>query len=104
MNLKELLEVSRNTIKEFGKDDIYLLAAGLTYYAFLSLFPLLLLGVTLAGLFLSPEDAAKLIFQGVAEVIPWAADFLYGAIAEVAASRSNAGLAALISIGVLAYS
>src|SRR6476659_4425755 len=103
MNLKELLEVSKNTLREFGKDDISLLAAGLTYYAFLSLFPLLLLGISLAGLFLSPEDAAKLIFQGVAEVIPWATDFLYAAIGEAASSRSNAGLAALISIGVLAF-
>jgi len=62
MNRKELFVVATSTFKEIGKDDIGLLAAGLTYYAFLGLFPLLLAAITLVSLFLTPEDAAKLIY------------------------------------------
>jgi membrane protein len=104
MNRKEFLVVSRNTLKEFGKDDISLLAAGLTYYSFLSVFPLLLLAVTLAGIFLKPEDAAKLIFEDVAKVIPGATTLLSEAVDEAFKNRGNAGLLALAGIGLLVFS
>src|SRR5205823_1030381 len=93
-----------NTLKEFGKDDISLLAAGLTYYSFLSLFPLLLLAVTLAGIFLKPEDATKLIFQDVARVTPGATDLLSEAVADAFNNRTNAGLLALAGIALLIFS
>jgi membrane protein len=104
MNRKELLVVSRNTLKEFGKDDVSLLAAGLTYYSFLSLFPLLLLAVTLAGIFLKPDDATKLIFQDVAIAAPGATDLLSEAVAEAFNNRHNAGLLALAGIVLIAFS
>jgi membrane protein len=104
MNRKELLVVSRNTLKEFDKDDVSLLAAALTYYSFLSLFPLLLLAVTLAGIFLKPEDATKLIFQDVARVIPGATALLSEAVAEAFRNRANAGWLALAGIAILAFS
>jgi membrane protein len=104
MNRKELLVVSKSTVISFGKDDVGLLAAGLTYFSFLSLFPLLLLGVTFAGILLTPQDASKLIFQDVGQAIPGATTLLSQAVDEAFKNRSNAGLLALVSFGLLAFS
>ena len=60
--------------------------------------------LTLAGIFLKPEDATKLIFQDVARVTPGATDLLSEAVAEAFNNRSNAGLLALAGIALLAYS
>ncbi len=46
-------------IKKFGDDRGGALAALLTYYGFLSLFPLLLLGVTVLGFFLGNDPALQ---------------------------------------------
>src|SRR5437773_1002093 len=104
MNLKEVVTVSRSALREFGKDDVSLLAAGLTYYAFFSLFPLLLLAVTLASLILSPEDATKFIFSDVARVTPGATSLLSDAVVKAMENRNNAGLLALIGVATLAFS
>ncbi|MDP9407439.1 MAG: YihY/virulence factor BrkB family protein, partial [Actinomycetota bacterium] len=42
-------EVVKRTIREFKEDDLTLLAAALTYYGVLSLFPALLVLVSILG-------------------------------------------------------
>ncbi|SEG25773.1 membrane protein [Nonomuraea solani] len=53
-------KVLRRTVAEFGNDRVQDLAAGLTYYAVLSIFPALLVLVSLLGL-MGRKDAAVLI-------------------------------------------
>src|SRR2546423_598280 len=105
MNRKEFLVAARSTLREYGKDDVSLLAAGVTYYAFFSLFPLLLLGITLAGIFLKPEDATEFIFGTLSQVMgPGSIQLLQSALTEAFNNRHNAGLLAAIGVVTLAFS
>src|SRR6266498_2295655 len=104
MNRKELLVVARSTFREYSKDDVALLAAGLTYYAFFSLFPLLLLMVTVASFIFSRADAEKYIFSNVGQVAPGQAEILSNIVKNTYESRNNAGTLLFISIATLAFS
>src|SRR5438445_538737 len=106
MNRKEFLVVTRNTLKEYSKDDLALLAAGLTYYAFFSLFPLLLLAVTVASFVFKQSDAETYIFNNVAKVAPGSElpTMLGDIIKKTYESRNNAGLLLFVGIGTLAFS
>lgn len=104
MKRRELVAVAKATFSELGRDDVSLLAAGLTYYAFFGLFPLILLSITLAGLLVKPEDATNFIFTRVAEIAPGFTRYLSDAADKAFSDRSNAGLLALIGVLALAFS
>ena len=104
MNRKEFFTVARQTFKEFGKDDVGLLSAGLTYYAFFSVFPLLLLTVSLANLLLSPEDAMKFVFSTIEQFVPGSAAVLVDAVQNAFDNQESAGWRAIVSLAILAYS
>jgi 3-oxoacyl-(acyl-carrier-protein) synthase III len=60
-------------VKKFGDDNGGILAANLAYSAFLSLFPLLLLAITITGLLLGPTSSAEAtIRDAIATRIPLA--------------------------------
>src|SRR4051812_43842903 len=101
MKPREFIAVIKSTISEFVKDDVGLLAAGLTYYTFLSVFPLILLGINLASLLLDPEEATNFIFTNVAKVAPGSAQFLSEAAAKAFQNRESAGLMALVGLLIL---
>src|SRR5215210_2165288 len=104
MNRKEFVTVAKQTVKEFDKDDVALLAAGLTYYSFFSVFPLLLLAVTLASLILSRQDATKFIFENVAQAAPGSTALLSDAVDKAFENREGAGWLAAIGLVVLVFS
>jgi len=103
MNLKELIAVSKATLSEFGKDDVSLLSAALTYFSFFSLFPLMLLGITLAGTMFNPDDARNFIFTTIAQVAPGSTQLLNNALTKAIENRNDAGVVALVSIAALAF-
>ena len=98
MNGKELLTVTRATTREFFKDDVAYMAAALTYYSFSSLFPLLVLTITLTGVFIRPEDATRFIFDNVAQVVPGSVQPLQEVLDQAFLNRSNAGWFALLGV------
>lgn len=55
-------------VKKFSDDRAGRLAALISYYGFFSLFPLLLVLVTIAGFVLGPEDAAELRDSALAQI------------------------------------
>jgi membrane protein len=55
--------VLKRTIREFGRDKCTTLAAALTYYAVLAIFPALLALISLIGLFGEAEETTQLILQ-----------------------------------------
>ncbi len=63
---KEGVGILKETFAEFSDDDCTSMAAALAYYTVFSLPPLLLILITLAGLFLSPEQVDAAI-QGQAQ-------------------------------------
>lgn len=103
MSGKEFITVAKATAREFGRDDVGYLAAAVTYYAFFSLFPLVLLSVILVSLFLNATDAREFIFQQVGQYAPGMAKFLDDAVTEAVANRHNVGLPALISLVTLIF-
>lgn len=104
MNRKEFITVAKQTVKEFDKDDVTQLAASLTYYAFFSIFPLLLLAVTLASLILSRDEAVKFIFENVAQAAPGSSAMLSDAVDKAFENRDSAGWLAAIGLLTLAFS
>lgn len=92
--------VFRNTIREFSDDECTDIAAALTYYAMLSLFPALIAVFSILGVVGEGEKAANAISGIIQNFAPDAADALRGPLTDMATSP-GAGFA-LISGIVLA--
>jgi membrane protein len=91
-------EVVKRTVREFKDDDLTLLAAALTYYGVLSLFPALLVLVSILGL-LGASTTQPLI-DNLAALAPTAArDVFTNAIRNLQSASGTAGLA--FAFGIL---
>ncbi|WP_026553446.1 YihY/virulence factor BrkB family protein [Arthrobacter sp. H20] len=91
--------VLKRTIREFGKDQCTDLAAALTYYAVLAIFPALLAVVSLLGVFGQADTTTSAVLDVLEGVAPGAADneTLESTIQGLASS-SGAGLTLVIGI------
>jgi membrane protein len=90
----------KRTVTEFKEDKLNHWGAALTYYAVLSLFPALLVMVSLVGLFADPERVTKVLTDTVSELGPaTAADTFQGPIESITSSRGTAGI--MLIVGVL---
>jgi len=82
----------RRTFDGFRSDQVTDLAAGLTYYAVLALFPALIALVSIVGLFGDPEATTRTITDIVSDLGPeTAADTFNGPIESLTANRGTAG-------------
>jgi len=89
----------KRTVREFKDDKLNHWAAALTYYAVLSLFPALLVLVSLVGIFGSPERVTKVLTDTVAELGPaTAASTFQRPIESITANRGGAGLMFVVSV------
>jgi len=61
------IRVAVGTVEELSRGDASHLAAGVAYFAVLSLFPLLLAFISLSGLFLSSESVQELTSASCSE-------------------------------------
>ncbi|MEZ0340475.1 YihY/virulence factor BrkB family protein [Mycobacterium sp. pV006] len=90
--------VLRRTIGEFSRDQCMDLAAALTYYTVLSLFPALVVVISLLGVVGQDERTVDAILQIVADVSPGAAiDTLRQPIEQIV-NQPAAGLTLIIGI------
>lgn len=90
--------VLRKTVREFQQDQCTDLAAALTYYAVLSLFPALLVMVSLLGVFGQGRRTTDAVLDLVGDVVPASAvDTLRPTIEQLVASPS-AGFALVLGI------
>lgn len=94
--------VLRKTAREFAADQCTDLAAGLTYYAVLSLFPALLVMVSMLGVFGQGQRTVKAMLEAAGDLVPASAlDTLRPTIEQVVNSPS-AGLTLLVgALGAL---
>jgi membrane protein len=89
----------KRTVKEFMEDKLNHWGAALTYYAVLSLFPALLVLVSLVGLFGDPERITKLLTDTVSELGPSSAASTFQApIESITANRGGAGVMFVVSV------
>ena len=91
--------VLKRTIREFKRDNLTDLAAALTYYGVLSIFPLLLVLVSILGLV--GKSATQPLIDNVGTVAPGAAkDIVTSAIQNLQKSQGAAGI--LFVVGLVA--
>jgi membrane protein len=99
-NLSELVWIrfSLALIRKIGRDDISNLAAGIAYYAFLSLFPLLLSLLFIMSLMLPPESVVKQLGTFFAQFLPGSPDLLEKSILELTGFRAALGAAGIFGL------
>ncbi len=89
--------VFKRSVSEFGRDQCTDLAAALTYYAVLSIFPALLALVSILGLFGQAETTTGAVLEILRNVSPDTAETLREPIQQLASSNT-AGLTLVIGI------
>jgi len=90
--------IVKKTLREFSKDQCTDLAAALTYYAVLALFPALLALVSLLSIFGQGQKGTDALMGIVKDVAPSAANTLQGVVTQL--TQSHAGGLGLV-IGLL---
>jgi membrane protein len=89
--------VVRRTVAESREDNLPDLAAALTYYSILSIFPALLALVSIAGIV--GQSATKPLLTNIGAFTPSAArDILESAVSGLTQGRSSAGLVFLLGL------
>ncbi|MGW4487434.1 YihY/virulence factor BrkB family protein [Amycolatopsis sp. NPDC004368] len=89
--------VLKRTVRQFGKDNVTDWAAALTYYGVLSIFPGLVVLISVLGL-LGPS-ATQTVVDNVNQIVPGQArQIIVGAIRELSGSRGFAGPLAVIGL------
>jgi membrane protein len=84
--------------KEMGSDDASTLAAALSYYAFMCLFPLLLGLIAILGLFLPSQNLQNALLDYVGNNLPSSADLVKQTISDVIRLRGALGLISIITL------
>ena len=89
----------KRTALAFKEDKLQHWAAALTYYAVLSIFPALLVMVSLVGLLADPERVTRVLTNTIAELGPsTAASTFQGPIESITSNRGAAGLMFVVGI------
>ncbi|WP_411375349.1 YihY/virulence factor BrkB family protein [Arthrobacter sp. MPF02] len=96
--------IARKTLREFNKDQCPDLAAALTYYAVLSLFPAILALVSLIGIFGDPQKTTDALLQIVRGFVPAETADTVGGVVQDLANAPAAGLTLVIGIATALWS
>ena len=87
------------TVKGFKENKLNHWGAALTYYAVLSLFPALLVLVSLVGLFANPASVTRVLTDTVSQLGPSSASKTFqGPIDSITAHRGTAGILFVVGI------
>ncbi|AAZ54289.1 ribonuclease BN [Thermobifida fusca YX] len=93
----------KRTVVEFKEDNLTDLAAGLTYYAVLSIFPALLVLVSLLGL--AGQSATDTISDQLSAVAPdETVEIVTGVLTNLQANQATASLVGLLSLALAVWS
>ena len=90
------LRILRITIDRFGESNSSQAAAGMSYYAFFSLFPLLLFLVVGTSYILQVQSAYDYVMGQVFMVLPTAQSVIDANLQQVLSSRGAVGLISLV--------
>jgi membrane protein len=95
-----LIRVAQRTLEKYGRDDVGGMAAALAYYAIFSLFPLLLVTLSLVGFFVDPDQFN--VQQQLLELVgsPELRDLITQTLEHFQTNRVGAGL---IGVGTLLF-
>jgi membrane protein len=95
--------VLKRTVRAFREDNLTDWAAALTYYAVLSIFPALVVLVSILGL--AGDSATQSVLDNLNQLGPGpATDIVSGAIREIGSSQGTAGVALIIGLAAALWS
>src|SRR6185437_6475417 len=92
------VSVIREMIRDFGQDNGPLLAASIAYYSLLSIFPMILGLLALAGLFFADPATRDRLVRGIASAFPGSEDLILGTIDDVVNGKGPAGVVATLGL------
>jgi len=95
-NILSSINILRIAILRFGESDSSLAAAGMSYYAFFSIFPLLLSLVVGLSYILEKKTAYDYVIQNVFLLLPSAKELIDSNMLQVLNTRGELGLISLI--------
>ena len=94
-----LVRLVREVASRSGRENGGQMAAALTYYAFLSIFPLLLLALSVAGFALSGDEAAQQRWlERLTSAIPGLGDLIERNLRAVVEGRTAGGILAVLGL------
>ena len=103
MTLKQIWKLTRETIKEWQKDNASRLAAALAYYTIFSLAPLLIIAIAIVGAVFGEEAARGEIVGQIQGLVGFeGAKVIETAIAN-AGQPDTSSMASIVSIAVLLF-
>ena len=103
--LRSSADILRQTWKDIGKKDLSLVAAGVTYYLLVALFPALAALISVYGLVENPAGMTKDV-QSLSGLLPPSIVRLANAALRelISASSGSLGLGAIVGIGIALFS
>jgi membrane protein len=84
--------------REMGKDDASTMAAALSYYVFMCLFPLLLGLIALLGIFLPSQNLQTAVLDFVGNNLPGSVDLVKQTIGDVIRFRGALGVISIVTL------
>lgn len=94
-------EVALRTVSGYSADRCGIAAAGITYFALISIFPLALVGLSIAGFIFSGDADQQRLLDALMERLPiqegGGREDLAGVINSIVAARGTLGIAGIIS-------
>jgi membrane protein len=102
--LRFLLELLSDTLDRFSENEGYRLGAAFSYYATFSIFPLLLLSITVVGYIVGDSTPAReRLLDAIAGPGSPVHDVLDRTLSAMQAHQSSRGISAIIGIGTLLF-
>jgi membrane protein len=92
----KIVVLVKKTVQEFTTDNCPLLAAAISYYLLLSMFPFLLAVTSLSSFFIDKPALQEQIFQAFKYLIPVSQDFILKVINSVIDERGAIGIVSII--------
>ncbi len=89
MKLKKIVPSVVHTFRQMAEDRAVESAAGMAFYSFFSLFPMLLILVSFGGSFLESSQAQTQVLDFLLRIFPFSGDVIEGNIQEVLRVRSS---------------
>src|SRR4030066_2135356 len=96
----KIVVLIKKAVQEFTTDNCPLLAAAVSYYLLLSIFPFLLGIISLSSFFIDKQALQEQIFQAFKYLIPVSQDFILNVINSVIDERGAMGIIAVILLFV----
>ena len=98
MVAKKQMLLIKEAVREFFVDNCPQLAAAISFYLLLALFPLALVAISVTGFILKSPSAQAKVIVGIGNLLPVSGHFIAGTIAGVVSARGPIGIVATIAL------